>query len=290
MSKLFVMVGLPASGKSYEANRISKEEDAYVVSSDAIRAELWGSEEVQGDNSIIFDEVYKRVKDFLTEKKNVVLDATNLSSNRRRALLQDLKKTKCETICVVMATPIKTCYERNSTRDRKVPEEVIDRMWKGFEFPGYFEGWDKIAICRTGGAEDINEILDKCVDFDQENSNHSHKLFNHQYKVYESIENPVIAYTGLIHDIGKLYTKGAPNKYGNATYYSHYNVGAYEAMCSLAKTFDDEMLVYICTLIQWHMKPYFFKSDKTADKYRRIWGDELYNDIMTLHEADKAAR
>ena len=55
MSKLFVMVGLPASGKSYEAKEIAKMELAYVVSSDAIRAELWGSEEVQGDNSFIFD-------------------------------------------------------------------------------------------------------------------------------------------------------------------------------------------------------------------------------------------
>ena len=135
MSKLFVMVGLPASGKSYKAEEIAKKELAYVVSSDAIRAELWGSEEVQGDNSVIFDEVYKRVRNLLSDKKNVVLDATNLSSNRRRTLLQDLKKTKCEKICVVMATPIKICYERNSTRSRKVPDEVIDRMWREFEFP-----------------------------------------------------------------------------------------------------------------------------------------------------------
>ena len=42
------------------------------------------------------------------------------------------------------------------------------------------------------------------------------------------------------------------------------------------------------------MMPYFWEKDKehgekTRQKYQKIWGDELYNNVMKLHEADKNA-
>jgi hypothetical protein len=48
----------------------------------------------------------------------------------------------------------------------------------------------------------------------------------------------------------------------------------------------------MAVLIRWHMQPYFWEKDnntKSQNKYRRLWGEELYNDIMLLHEADKVA-
>ena len=39
----------------------------------------------------------------------------------------------------------------------------------------------------------------------------------------------------------------------------------------------------------WHMQPYFNKEEKTINKYKKLWGEELYNDIMLLHKADEAA-
>ena len=40
MNKLYMMIGLPASGKSTIAKELSKSEEAIVVSSDEIRKEL----------------------------------------------------------------------------------------------------------------------------------------------------------------------------------------------------------------------------------------------------------
>jgi hypothetical protein len=37
------------------------------------------------------------------------------------------------------------------------------------------------------------------------------------------------------------------------------------------------------------MQPYFNKEEKTKNKYRKLWGEQLYQDIMKLHEADLAA-
>ena len=51
MNPTFIMmVGLPYSGKSYYAEKLSKEYGAVVHSSDAIRAEILG--DVQDQNSI----------------------------------------------------------------------------------------------------------------------------------------------------------------------------------------------------------------------------------------------
>lgn len=44
MNKLYVMVGLPASGKSTIAAEYVEQHDAVLVSSDAIRAEIYGDE------------------------------------------------------------------------------------------------------------------------------------------------------------------------------------------------------------------------------------------------------
>ena len=50
----------------------------------------------------------------------------------------------------------------------------------------------------------------------------------------------------------------------------------------------------VAVLIRWHMQPYFWEKDsvngeKTMNKYKKLWGDELLEQIMKLHEADKKA-
>ena len=48
----------------------------------------------------------------------------------------------------------------------------------------------------------------------------------------------------------------------------------------------------ILALIQWHMFPYFWEKDnntKMQSKYKKLWGDELYDKIMLLHKADMEA-
>ena len=69
MNKLYMMIGLPASGKTTFANKISKSEGAIIVSSDAIRKELFGSEEKQQDNVLVFEKLEERLNqiNFLKE-------------------------------------------------------------------------------------------------------------------------------------------------------------------------------------------------------------------------------
>lgn len=294
MSKFCMMVGIPGSGKSYYAEKIARENDAKIFSSDSLREELFKDVNDQNNNEELFKVLHQRIINHIKSGGNAIYDATNISSNRRRVFLERLNKFDCERICVVMATPIEVCLKRNSTRDRSVPDDVIYRMRRNFNFPGKFEGFDKICIIHNDRSKTLYDYLNECKGFEQDNSHHRYDLFKHQYEVSRQISNHVISMAGLVHDIGKLYTKGYADRNGKETkeahYYEHHNVGAYEAMQALRGIYDDEMTAYMCTLIQWHMQPYFMNSDKTRDKYKRIWGEELYNDIMILHEADEKAK
>ena len=42
--------------------------------------------------------------------------------------------------------------------------------------------------------------------------------------------------------------------------------------------------------IQWHMQPFFMKEQKTIDKFIKMVGQEFYDKLMILHEADRIAK
>ena len=45
----------------------------------------------------------------------------------------------------------------------------------------------------------------------------------------------------------------------------------------------------VATLIRWHTQPYFWERDnneKMHNKYKKLWGEELYNNLQLLHKAD----
>ena len=73
MSKIYTMCGLPGSGKStYAKNYLP---DCVIVSSDAIRGELYGSEEIQGNAKKVFAEAFRRIREAVNNGQDVVFDA-----------------------------------------------------------------------------------------------------------------------------------------------------------------------------------------------------------------------
>lgn len=142
MNKLYTMVGIPGSGKSTIANQIP---NAVVISSDAIRKELYGAEEIQGNGKQVFDLVYKRIREELTKGHDVVFDATNLTTWARNAVF----RFTAEHIAVFVNTSLSDCLKRNAARERKVPEEVIYRMYHSLTCPNKTEGFKTIITITT---------------------------------------------------------------------------------------------------------------------------------------------
>lgn len=303
---LVMIVGLTASGKSTYANNLAEDIKATVFSSDALREEMFGDINYQGDNQKLFQELHKRVKEHLKSGNNAVYDATNLNSKRRRAFLNELTKIPCEKKCVIMATPFEQCLENNRNRDRQVPEDAMWRMYKSWQTPAMFEGWDSIDINYWEGSKrSINALdyINSLMYFIQDNPHHTFTLGYHMVRAYKFVcGNPNtdidVTYATSLHDIGKAKCKTYINSHGNqceyAHFYSHENVGAYDVLFfDFYHEQTDELTLAVSLLINLHMNFYNFDRSpnpyKLHEKYKKLWGIDIYNKVALLHEADVKA-
>lgn len=301
-----MMVGLPCSGKSTYAEKLSKEYNAVIHSSDALREELTGNINNQDNNELVFQTLHKRIKVDLQNGKSCIYDACQMSRKSRMSFLQQLNKIPCRKICVLMATRYEECLERSQNRERKIPEYVIKRMYMKFDPPYWYEGWDDIQILYEENSKDSLGYpvywLDIVRDFEQDNTHHTLTLGEHcektwidacKYEEYGYKYLP-LRIAAILHDNGKCCTKTYKNSKGEITdeahYYSHEHTGSYNCLfyTMMCNPLD------VAVLIRWHMQPYFWEKDaengeKTMNKYKKLWGDELFDNIMRLHEADKKA-
>lgn len=142
---LYMLVGLPASGKS----TIAKHYTTNVVSSDAVRAQLYGDEAIQGKACDVFSVVYHEIANYLAQGKDVALDATNLTKRDRAEGIRLAHQYHQQVTAVVCPTPIDVCLTRNAQRNRTVPEFVIERMARRYQEPSPKEGFDKIITAPT---------------------------------------------------------------------------------------------------------------------------------------------
>lgn len=307
MAKLIMLCGLPGSGKSTWAENNKEKLNAVVHSSDAIREEL-GDINDQSQNDLVFNTLHKRVKEDLLNGKNVIYDSTGLKRKNRLHLLNNiLKDVPCEKICVLFATPYECCIKNNNTRDRKVPEHVIERMYKNFEVPCEQEGWDDIQIVwydyETDGW-DFHYILDilKWESIEHDNPHHSLSIGLHMLEAsnYYCLNFPTdmkLYMAALLHDCGKPFTKAFINSHGepseSAHFYQHHLVGSYLSLFYLKKLeyFTDNEILYISLLIGLHMQPFLSwdKSEKAKEKDRKLFGDDVIKQVEILHECDLAA-
>lgn len=304
MPKFIMMCGLVASGKSTKAQKLAEEHSATIFSSDALREELFGDINHQDNNQELFVELHRRIKDCLRNGNNAIYDATNISYKRRMAFLAELTNIPCEKICILMATPYEECLRRNAERERKVPEHVIKRMYMGFDVPYWFEGWNRIethfGLYRATYGTPYDWI--KAVNtYNQHNSHHALSLGEHCWQTYKYLKETydknnnrdvIMRVSGMLHDCGKRFCQTFVNTKNEITneahYYSHEHVGSYDSLFygMTCNPLD------VAIRIRWHMQPYFWEknnNEKHHNKYRKLWGEELYKDIMKLHAADRAA-
>lgn len=148
MSKtLYVMCGVPGSGKSWYANNVLMNKHTVYISRDEIRFSLVKEdEEYFAKEDQVFKSFVNQINYALGAEDNidaVIADATHLNWSSRRKLLNALRIKKNKTnrnikvIPVWMDTPLLTCKTRNAQREGRthVPISVINRMENSKEHP-----------------------------------------------------------------------------------------------------------------------------------------------------------
>ena len=140
MSKLYTLIGLPASGKS---TFCKSHNECVIVSTDNIRYELYGNAEIQDNPKRVFNIAHSRIEKALSNGKDVIFDATNLTPLSRKNIFNH---TNCKHIAIYFDINVNTCIERNLKRDRIVPIEVIKKMSKRITKPLKSEPFDEVIV------------------------------------------------------------------------------------------------------------------------------------------------
>lgn len=206
-------------------------------------------------------------------------------------------------IAVVAATELDIILEQNDSRNRKVPEDVIMRMYKQMTLPRLDEGWDSIRmIAHPKNIKTLGEYLYDAYGIDHDNPHHSADIFHHMLEasIYASShaedldkESACIARNAaLFHDIGKPVVKSRMKMNGEmddkSHYYNHAEIGAYMMACTANQFRSEKQLNRLKSMIiltQWHMSFYEY-GDSCLEKFEALYGGEMTKIFKLVHEAD----
>lgn len=143
---LEVLIGISGSGKSTYANN---KKGFTIISTDAIREELFGDPSIQDNGKLVFQIAYDRVKNSLKSGNDTIFDATNLKAKDRKKLLNYLidNEVVFNTIFVVFTIPLNICVERaQHRRINPIPEGIIKRQYSKFQLPSMEESATIVEI------------------------------------------------------------------------------------------------------------------------------------------------
>ena len=294
--KLIMLIGVSGVGKSAFAKHLKDEgEIDLIISSDALRAELFGNENEQNRNNELFNELHNRIRKALKEGKRVCYDATNLSSKRRMNFLNTISDLDVMKECIMFIASFDLCAFSQLNRERQVPVDVIKKQIKQFKCPYWYEGWDDIRIIlRDSISKNAYMLMNNMP---HHNSHHELNIDEHMNKTFNICkfltENKVLREAALYHDLGKFFCKEfdiLEDGISEAHYYGHQNAGAYFYLNDLANLNENglEYCLEVALLIQYHMEP-FLRNKKGLKRLEQLLGYNLFFDLMQLHQCDKFA-
>ena len=304
---LVIMIGISASGKSTVAKQIverNKILNYIIVSSDAIRGEICeGGVSDQSKNEEVFKIFHMRIKENLLKGNNVIADATNITMKSRRAIFDAVRNIDCEKIGYLVVKSIEDCIKDNKNDDRMaVPDEVIYRQISKFQIPFKEEGFNDISFIISSTYQKVENYFFKVVNdmegFNQLNPHHNQTLDEHCNFVYKNFckkyDYPYsYKLAAMVHDYGKLFVQSFDED-GIAHYYSHENYGTYILLSNYFNLYFDETLSDVeetldfLFLINYHMLPMNWNTEKSKEKWRKIFGDYRYQLLVDFNKCDKA--
>lgn len=157
---VIIVSGLPGSGKSFFAEKLAKLIDARYLSSDVIRKELFQDPAyTEDEKEAVYAEMKNRMNKLLSEKMNVILDATFFKDELRKSFCRECIQYKAKCKIIIISANEEDIKNRIS---RKRPFSDADysvylKMKKQFEQP-------QIEFLELDSSQDdINLMLTKAV-------------------------------------------------------------------------------------------------------------------------------
>ncbi|MEO0949305.1 MAG: AAA family ATPase [Cyanobacteria bacterium J06641_5] len=167
---IVMLIGLPGSGKSFLAARAVRDGPARVISTDAIRARLYGDAAIQGHWLQVWAAVAAQWREAAAQiragdRSIAIYDATNTARKKRRSTITAMQAAGfTQVMGLFLDLPLALCLERNCCRPRQVPTAVILAMHRQLVGapPAAIEGFARLerAISSEGAAIALATLLE----------------------------------------------------------------------------------------------------------------------------------
>lgn len=170
--KAVFLAGGPGSGKSYVAGKLLSGYGLKTVNSDDIyeylakkdNVDLSDPDQVYSDKG---QEVRNRAKEltmsrqagYIDGRLGLVIDGTGKDVSKVQKQSDMLKQLGYETVMLFVNTSEDVAQQRNKMRDRRLPDEVVSKMWAQVQdnimgFQQVFGNRNFYVVDNSGGLED----------------------------------------------------------------------------------------------------------------------------------------
>lgn len=147
MINLYVMCGVPGSGKSTFSRKLAEERNLERFSFDEMKC-------------IRLEELMRPAIEAIQNGKSAILDTTNLRANVRKKVLQAVGDIQCRKVVVYMDTSLEQCLYRNAHRETRLQDCIIESTYRSLQKPTLDEGWDEIIIVKEDGTHESDFTSD----------------------------------------------------------------------------------------------------------------------------------
>lgn len=159
MSRIVLMRGLPASGKSTHARSLIEKNGNYKrVNRDDLRSMIDNGKHSTSKEKYIRKVELAIAELYLAEGFNIIVDDCNLSEHAMTMWREFAREHKAQMeVKDFTDVPVEECIERDRRRQNYVGEQVIRKMYKDFlqvkpQPPAYVEGLPDVVLCDLDGT------------------------------------------------------------------------------------------------------------------------------------------